>query len=89
MYTSPEPRSGWAITNIVGTSAAISTRTVVSRSRSRRERSTMNADSARISRILPISEAWKENSGKLIARCAPLAECPRPSTARMLNISAP
>ena len=31
MYTSPEPRSGCAITKIVGTSAAINTRTVVSR----------------------------------------------------------
>ncbi len=53
-----------------------------------RERSTTNADSATISSTLPSSEAWKENSGKLIARCAPCAECPRPSTARMLSISA-
>ena len=45
------------MTNIVGTSAAISTRTVVSRSRRLRARSTMKADSDRISSTLPSSEA--------------------------------
>ncbi len=85
----PEPRSGWAITNIAGTSAAIITRAVVSRSRRRRERSTTKADSARIRSTLPSSEAWKEKNEKLIARVEPCAACPTPSTARMLSIRAP
>ena len=87
MYTMPEPRSGWAITNIAGTSAAIITRTVVSRSRSDRERSTTNADSETISSTLPSSEAWKEKKAKLIARVEPRAACPSASTARMLTSS--
>jgi hypothetical protein len=45
------------MTNMAGTSAAIITRTVVSRSRSRLERSTSSAESARISSTLPSSEA--------------------------------
>ena len=89
MYTRPEPRSGWAITNIAGISAASITRAVVSRSRSARERSTSRAARATISSTLPSSEAWKEKNGKLIARCAPLLACPAPSTARMLTIRAP
>ena len=40
MYTRPEPRSGWAITSIAGTSAPSITCTVRSRARSRRPRST-------------------------------------------------
>ena len=87
MYTIPEPRSGWAITNIAGTSAASITRAVVSRSRRRRARSTTNADSARISSTLPSSEPWNEKNGRLIARWEPLVEWPAARTARMLNIS--
>ena len=84
----PEPRSGWAITNIAGTSAASITRTVVSRSRSRRDRSTTNADSERIKNTLPSSDAWKEKNGRAIARWAPCALWPAASTARMLSIRA-
>ncbi len=65
MYTMPEPRSGWAITSIAGISAAIITcAVVVARSLARRERSTNSAESTTSSSTLPISDAWKENSGK-------------------------
>ena len=88
-YTMPEPRSGWAITSIAGTSAPSITRAVVSRSRRRRTRSTTNEASASTSSTLPSSDAWKEKKGRLIARCAPCAAWPSANTARMPQISIP
>ncbi len=61
------------MTSIAGISASSSTRAVDSRSRRRRERSTTTAERNRINSTLPISDAWKENSGRLIARVEPRA----------------
>ena len=63
MYTRPDPRSGWAMTSIAGNSASSMILLVVSRSPSRRMRSTTKADSVTMSRILPSSEVWISKKG--------------------------
>ena len=71
-YTSAVPRSGCGITIIAGISASSMIRAVVRRSCSRRERSTANAASDTISRILPNSEGWNWKNGSGIQRARPL-----------------
>ena len=63
-------------------------RLVVSRSPRRRTRSTRNADSDRISRIFPTSEAWKLKKPSSIERCEPRAVAPSSITRRIEAIIA-
>jgi hypothetical protein len=77
------------MTSAAGISASSITRAVVSRSCSRRTRSTMNADSARTSRTLPSSDAWNEKNGSWIARREPRATDPSIITSTMLAIRKP
>ena len=71
------------MTSNAGTSANNMTRAVVSRSRSRRSRSTTKADRARIKSSLPSSAGWNEKKGRLSARLEPRAAVPRASTTRI------
>ena len=70
-YTRPVPRSGWGITISAGSSVNSMIRPVVRSSCRRRIRSTANAASDTISRILPNSEDWTWKNGSGIQRCEP------------------
>ena len=75
------------MTSAAGTRPASITRAVVSRSPTRRMRSTMKADSARMIRTLPSSEAWKVKNDRSIARREPRATDPSAVTSRIDPIS--
>ena len=82
------PRSGWAITNNVGTSASSMIRDVVWRSLMYRSRSSTNADSASTSSTLPSSEGWKRKNGSSIQRREPRVAPPSASTVTIRPIIA-
>ena len=64
-------------------------RDVISRSWSRRTRSMMNADSARISSTLPSSDGWKRKNGSSIQRREPRVAPATPSTSTIRPIIVP
>ena len=72
-----------------GTSASRTMIAVVSRSRSRRERSTTKPASATTSSTLPSSDGWIWKNGRSIARREPRATEPKPRTATMRTSMAP
>ena len=84
----PVPRSGWGITISAGSSASSMTLAVVRHSYSRRERSTVNAASDRISSSLPNSDGWNWKNGSGIQRCAPRT-AGAPNTMMLSPISSP
>ena len=71
---------------MAGTSAINIARAVVSRSRSRRTRSTTNADSASTSRSLPSSDGWNESRNRSNERRDPRAVVPAAMTSRISPI---
>ena len=86
MYTKPVPRSGWAMTSIAGTSASSMIRLVVSRSPSRRMRSTTKADSVSTSSTLPSSEVCSWKKPRSMARLEPRVTEPAANTATIPTI---
>ena len=77
------------MTIVAGTIATSTTRAVVSRSPSRRARSTMKAARATASSTLPSSDAWISKNGVWIARREPRVVPPKAATASNPTSSSP